>query len=76
MKHTTNKSTIGEFGGMISFDTTFVLFFLAMEYGRSTQMFSIDAVLMGITTLMVLALPYFLVADRALRRPPSPPNNQ
>jgi branched-subunit amino acid transport protein AzlD len=60
MKHTTNKSTVAEFGGMISFDTTFVLFFLAMEYGRSTQMFSIDAVLMGITTLMVLALPYFL----------------
>lgn len=60
MNHTTNKSTVAEFGGMISFDTTFVLFFLAMEYGRSTQMFSIDAVLMGITMLMVLALPYFL----------------
>ena len=45
---------------MISIDTTFVLFFLAMEYGRSIQMFSIDGVLMGTTMLMVLALPYFL----------------
>lgn len=60
MNHIANKSTIAEFGGMVGFDTTFVLFFLAMEYGRSTQMFSIDAALMGITMLMVLALPYFL----------------
>ena len=60
MDHTTNTSTVAEFGGMVSFDTTFVLFFLAMEYGRSTHMFSIDAILMGITMLMVLALPYFL----------------
>ncbi len=58
MKHTTNTTTASEFGGTI--DTSFVLFFLAMEFGRSTQIFSIDAVLMGITTLMVLALPYFL----------------
>ncbi len=60
MDHITKKSTAGEFGGSMSVDTTFVLFFLAMEYGRSTHMFSIDAVLMGITMLMVLALPYFL----------------
>ncbi len=60
MNHTANRTAGSSFGGMISIDTTFVLFFLAMEYGRSIQMFSIDGSLMGITMLMVLALPYFL----------------
>ena len=60
MNHTANKSTIAEFGGMVSFDTTFVLFFLALEYGRGVSMFSIDGALMGTTMLMVLVLPYFL----------------
>ena len=45
---------------MIGIDTMFVLFFLALEYGRAVQMFSIDGLLMGITMLMVLTLPYFL----------------
>lgn len=49
-----------EFGGLISIDTTFVLFFLALEYGRAVRLFSVDGVLMGTTMLMVLALPYFL----------------
>jgi hypothetical protein len=49
-----------EFGGLISIDTTFVLFFLALEYGRSVRFFSVDGALMGTTMLMVLALPYFL----------------
>ncbi len=60
MNHTENKITESGFGGMVAIDTTFVLFFLAMEYGRSTAMFSIDSVLMGTTMLMVLTLPYFL----------------
>ncbi len=45
---------------MSGLDTCFVLFFLALEYGRAVQMFSIDGLLMGITMLMVLTLPYFL----------------
>lgn len=49
-----------EFGGVISIDTTFVLFFLALEYGRAVRLFSVDGALMGTTMLMVLALPYFL----------------
>ena len=60
MKHTTDKITRFGFGGMVSIDTTFVLFFLALEYGRGVQMLSVDGLLMGITMLMVLALPYFL----------------
>jgi len=60
MKTTPNKTTDLGFGGLMSIDTTFVLFFLALEYGRSVQMFSIDAIMMGTTMLMVLVLPYFL----------------
>jgi len=41
-------------------DTTFVLFFLALEYGRSASALSIDGFFMGITMIMVLILPYFL----------------
>ena len=60
MNHTSNNMTGSGFGGMTSIDTTFVLFFLALEYGRGVSMFSIDGVLMGTTMLMVLVLPYFL----------------
>ncbi len=63
MKHTSNKTAGIGFGGMVSIDTTFVLFFLALEYGRAVQMFSIDSLLMGITMLMVLTLPYFLPSN-------------
>jgi len=50
------------FGGFIGIDTTFVLYFLALEYGRSVQLFSMDAMLLGITMLMLMILPYFLPA--------------
>jgi hypothetical protein len=43
-------------------DTIFVLFFLALEYGRGVSLFSIDGALMGTTLAMVLVLPYFLPA--------------
>ena len=47
-------------------DTMIVLFFLALEYGRAVQAYSMDGLLMGITMAMILALPYFLpsTADR------------
>jgi hypothetical protein len=48
------------FSGSFVIDTTFVLFFLALEYGRSVRMFALDGLLMAITMLMVLILPYFL----------------
>ena len=46
-----------EIGGI---DTTFVLFFLAVEYGRAVDVVSLDGLVMGITMIMVLVLPYFL----------------
>lgn len=55
-----NKLTETGIGSMVAIDTTFVLFFLALEYGRAVQMFSVDGLLMGVTMLMVLVLPYFL----------------
>jgi hypothetical protein len=58
MKHTSNK-IIG-FGGMVGIDTAFVLFFLALEYGRAVRVFSVDGSLMAITMSMVIVLPYFL----------------
>ncbi len=64
MHHTTTRITGSEFGASISIDTTFVLFFLAIEYGRAVRFFSLDGILMGTTMLMVLALPYFLPSAR------------
>jgi len=44
-------------------DTTFVLFFLAIEFGQSFGIFTFDTGLLLITLLMILVLPYYLTAD-------------
>lgn len=44
-------------------DTTFVLFFLAVDLGQSPALFSIDSALSLLTLGMVLVLPYFLPTD-------------
>ena len=44
-------------------DTAIVLFFLALEYGRSVRVFALDGVLMAVTMVMVLVLPYFLPSN-------------
>ncbi len=44
-------------------DTTFVLFFLAVELGRSFSFHALDSVLTAITLLALLVLPYFLPSD-------------
>lgn len=44
-------------------DTTFVLFFLAIEFGQALSGFSFDNFLMATTLLMFITLPYFLPAD-------------
>ncbi len=43
-------------------ETTFVLFFLAIEFGRSFTGLTLDSVFMALTLLMVVVLPYFLPA--------------
>lgn len=58
MSHTQDKTfTTGRGYGM---DTMIVLFFLAIEYGRAVQAYSMDGLLMGITMAMICVLPYFL----------------
>ncbi len=44
-------------------DTTFVLFFLAIEFAQSESLWALDTMLVGITLLMVMALPYFINAE-------------
>lgn len=44
-------------------DTTFVLFFLAVEFGQNLGSFAFDSVLTAMTLLMLLVLPYFLASD-------------
>jgi hypothetical protein len=44
-------------------DTTFVLFFLAAEFGQTLGSFAIDSVFLAVTLLMLIVLPYFLYSD-------------
>lgn len=44
-------------------DTTFVLFFLAVEFGQMLGNVGFETVIFAITLLMMLVLPYFLPSD-------------
>lgn len=44
-------------------ETTFVLFFLAVEFGQSANIFAVDSVIMGITLLAFIVVPYFLPSE-------------
>lgn len=50
-------------GKGFGFDTSFVLFFLAVEFGRTVFSLSFDNVFLFLTLLMVAVLPYFLLSD-------------
>ncbi len=43
-------------------DTSFVLFFLAIEFGHTISVLSVENVLLFLTLLMVVVLPYFLAS--------------
>jgi hypothetical protein len=47
--------------GVFAADTTFLLFFLALEFGRSLSNFGFDGLLLGASLSMLVVLPYFLV---------------
>ena len=53
--------TVGE--KKISLDTSFVLFFLAVEFGRTFFSYRLDNIFMFFTLLTVAVLPYFLLSD-------------
>ena len=46
-----------------SVDTSFVLFFLAVEFGRTFFSLSLDNIFMFFTLLTVAVMPYFLLSD-------------
>ena len=52
---------VGEKG--FAADTTFVLFFLALEFGRTFSSLSFDNIFLCLTLLIVMVLPYFLAAN-------------
>ena len=41
-------------------DTTFVLFFLAIEFGQTFQFLSLDGIFLALTLAAIAVLPYFL----------------
>ncbi len=45
-------------------DTTFVLFFLAVELGQNLGSFALDSVMLAMSLLMLLVLPYFLTDEK------------
>lgn len=44
-------------------ETTFVLFFLALELGQSFDLFALDSLLLAATLLTIAVLPYFLYSN-------------
>jgi hypothetical protein len=44
-------------------DTTFVLFFLAVEFGQTLSNFALDSVFLAATLAMMIVLPYFLSSE-------------
>src|SRR5689334_17213929 len=61
------RNTFGSFRG-IAVDTTFVIFFIGLEFGRTLQNLTFDAFLLLATMLMVIVLPFYLPSD--FERPP------
>ena len=55
------SETVSEKGFAI--DTTFVLFFLAVEFGQMVGNFGFDTIFFAITLLMMVVLPYFLQSE-------------
>lgn len=53
----------GSVNARFAVDTTFVLFFLALEFGRSLTAFELDGALLGVSVVMLMVLPYFLAPD-------------
>ena len=51
--------------GAFALDTTFVLFFLAVDFGQTLFSFGIDGIFSGITLAMLVVLPYFLPSSSA-----------
>ena len=56
------KDSFGSFRSFAN-DTSFVLFFLGLEAGRTLGNFTFDGFLLFVTMLMVMVLPYYLPSN-------------
>jgi hypothetical protein len=56
------KARTGE-NSNFAIDTTFVLFFLAIDLGQNLSVVAFDTVFLGITLIAVAVLPYFIQPD-------------
>ncbi len=57
-----SKANINETSNF-AIDTTFVLFFLAIDLGQNLSVVAFDTVFLGITLIAVAVLPYFIQPD-------------
>ncbi len=51
-------------GKIFGIETTFVLFFLAVEFGRTTKFFALDAIFLAATLSILIVVPYFFSDER------------
>ena len=63
ISRTEQKQIAGSREASFAIETTFVLFFLAVEFGRSFSGLTLDGVFLALTLLMVAVLPYFLPSN-------------
>ena len=65
MQQTIQNSAVPTVFRSVGADTAVVLFLLALEYGRSITIFSIEGAITGLTLGMILVLPFGLPARHA-----------
>lgn len=53
-------------GDRFAVDTSFVLFFLAVDFGQSAAAFGLETILSGLMLGILLVVPYFLPTDAEL----------
>ena len=58
-----SKSTSRPVNSRFAVDTTFVLFFLAVDFGQSVMFLGLDIVVSAFALGMVLVMPYFLPSE-------------
>ena len=63
LTHSARIQRIDAVGKGFAIDTTFVLFFLAIEVGQTLGIIGLDTIFLAISLLFVLVLPYFLQSD-------------
>jgi hypothetical protein len=61
-----NAGTHARSSSGFAVDTTFVLFFLAVEFGRSVKGFTFDSLFLALTLAIVAVMPYFLAHEEKI----------